>query len=352
MPVGTQGTVKGVLPDDVRAAGFNLILGNAYHLHLRPGDDLVAQAGGLHRFSGWQGAMLTDSGGFQVFSLAGLRKITEEGVRFQSHIDGSMHHFTPESVAAIERNLGPDIAMVLDECAPYPCPHDYARDSMRRTTRWAERALADHTAHDSVAAGGWEQALFAIVQGSVYRDLRTESAGELVDLGFPGYAVGGLAVGEEAGQRRECLEWVTELLPLEKPRYLMGVGTPIDILDAVERGVDMFDCVMPTRNARNAQAYTPEGSLNLRNARFRTDFGPIDGECPCPVCARHTRAYVRHLFSAKEMLGPTLVTLHNLWFYAGLMQAIRSALSEDRLPAFARAYRNRYEAADPGCADE
>lgn len=352
MPVGTQGTVKGVLPDDVRAAGFNLILGNAYHLHLRPGDDLVAQAGGLHRFSGWQGAMLTDSGGFQVFSLAGLRKITEEGVRFQSHIDGSMHHFTPESVAAIERNLGPDIAMVLDECAPYPCPHDYARDSMRRTTRWAERALADHTAHDSLAAGGWEQALFAIVQGSVYRDLRTESAGELVDLGFPGYAVGGLAVGEEAGQRRECLEWVTELLPLEKPRYLMGVGTPIDILDAVERGVDMFDCVLPTRNARNAQAYTPEGSINLRNARFRTDFGPIDGECPCPVCARHTRAYVRHLFSAKEMLGPTLVTLHNLWFYAGLMQAIRSALSEDRLPAFARAYRNRYEAADPGSADE
>ena len=342
MPVGTQATVKAMTPGELREIGFGLILGNTYHLHLRPGEELIARAGGLHRFSGWEGAMLTDSGGFQVFSLSGLRRIGADGVQFQSHIDGSKHEFTPESVMRIERDLGADIIMAFDECAPYPCTYEYAVEAMERTHRWAERCLEAHNGFDRRAAGGWPQALFGIVQGGVHRDLREQSAQFLAGLDLPGYAVGGLAVGEAAEQRNESIAWTTALLPLDKPRYLMGVGTPLDILDAVERGIDMFDCVLPTRNARNAQVFTSEGVLNLRNARFAEDFGPIDTRCDCPVCAHHTRAYIKHLFKANEILGPRLTTYHNLFFYHRLMADIRAAIRAGRFRAFRDEFTQRY----------
>lgn len=326
MPVGTQATVKAITPGELREIGFQLILGNTYHLHLRPGEALIAHAGGLHRFQGWEGALLTDSGGFQVFSLSGLRRIGEDGVQFQSHLDGSRHVFTSETVMQIERDLGADIIMAFDECAPYPSTHDYAREAMERTHRWATRCLAAYNANGRVATGGWPQALFGIVQGGVYPDLRTESANALVGMNFPGYAVGGLAVGEPYAQRCDTIAHTTPLLPRDKPRYLMGVGTPPDILEAVQRGIDMFDCVLPTRNARNAQVFTSGGVLNLRNAKYSEDFGPIDVECQCLVCRQHTRAYVRHLFMAKEILGARLTTYHNLAFYHRLMADIRDAL--------------------------
>jgi queuine tRNA-ribosyltransferase len=344
MPVGTQATVKAMTPGEIAALGFRIILGNTYHLHLRPGSDLIAQAGGLHRFSGWEGAMLTDSGGFQVFSLKGLRRIGADGVEFQSHIDGSRHQFTPEAVMRIEENLGADIIMAFDECAPYPCTEEYAREAMERTHRWAERCIAAHAEAGNRAAGGWEQALFGIVQGATYRPLREESTRALTSMNFPGYAVGGLAVGETKDLRNNAVEWCTALLPEEKPRYLMGVGTPEDILDAVERGVDMFDCVLPTRNARTAQVFTSEGILNLRNARFADDFGPIDPRCDCEVCRRHTRAYVKHLFKANEILGPRLTTYHNLAFYAQLMENIRGAVRTGSLSAFREEFLGRYNA--------
>lgn len=342
MPVGTQATVKAMIPGELREIGFGLILGNTYHLHLRPGEDLVARAGGLHRFSGWDGALLTDSGGFQVFSLTGLRRIGADGVQFQSHIDGSRHEFTPESVMQIERALGADIIMAFDECAPYPSTLEYAHEAMERTHRWAERCRTAYDLAGQRATGGWHQALFGIVQGSTYRDLREESARTLVALDFPGYAVGGLAVGEDAEQRNATLGWTVPLLPAEKPRYLMGVGTPIDILDAVQRGVDMFDCVLPTRNARNAQVFTSRGVLNLRNARFTEDFTPLDPNCECSVCARHTRAYVRHLFKANEILAPRLTTYHNLYFYHRLMTDIRAAIRAHRFQAYREQFLLRY----------
>ena len=342
MPVGTQATVKAMTPVELAEIGFGLILGNTYHLHLRPGEDLIARAGGLHRFQGWDGALLTDSGGFQVFSLTGLRRIGADGVRFQSHIDGSYHEFTPESVMQVERDLGADIIMAFDECAPYPCTPEYAREAMDRTHRWAERCREAYDLAGKRATGGWQQALFGIVQGGVYRELREESARLLVGLDFPGYAIGGLAVGEAPEQRNETIAWTIGLLPSTKPRYLMGVGTPIDILDAVIRGVDMFDCVLPTRNARNAQIFTSEGVRNLRNARYAEDFAPLDPNCSCPVCARHTRAYIRHLFKANEILGPRLTTYHNLYFYHDLMAGIRSAIREDRLHAFRRRFVQTY----------
>lgn len=342
MPVGTQATVKAMTPGELQEIGFGLILGNTYHLHLRPGEELIARAGGLHRFSGWDGAMLTDSGGFQVFSLSGLRRIGADGVQFQSHIDGSKHEFTPESVMRIERDLGADIIMAFDECAPYPCTVEYAVEAMERTHRWAERCRDAYDGFDRRAAGGWPQALFGIVQGGVHRDLREQSARFLVGLDLPGYAVGGLAVGEAAEQRNESIAWTTALLPFDKPRYLMGVGTPLDILDAVERGIDMFDCVLPTRNARNAQVFTSEGVLNLRNARFAEDFGPLDSRCDCPVCARHTRAYIKHLFKANEILGPRLTTYHNLHFYHRLMAGIRAAIRAGRFREFRDEFTQRY----------
>jgi queuine tRNA-ribosyltransferase len=342
MPVGTQATVKAMTPGELKEIGFGLILGNTYHLHLRPGEELIARAGGLHRFSGWDGAMLTDSGGFQVFSLSGLRRIGADGVQFQSHIDGSKHEFTPESVMRIERDLGADIIMAFDECAPYPCTYEYAVEAMERTHRWAERCRAAYDESGRRATGGWQQALFGIVQGGVHRDLREQSARFLVGLDLPGYAVGGLAVGEAPEQRNESIAWTTALLPVEKPRYLMGVGTPIDILDAVERGIDMFDCVLPTRNARNAQVFTSAGVLNLRNAKFAEDFGPIDSECDCPVCARHTRAYVKHLFKANEILGPRLTTYHNLYFYHRLMANIRTAIRAGQFREFRDEFTRKY----------
>ncbi len=344
MPVGTQATVKAMTPTELREIGFALILGNTYHLHLRPGEKLIARAGGLHQFQGWPGALLTDSGGFQVFSLSGLRRIGEDGVQFQSHLDGSKHVFTSESVMQIERDLGADIIMAFDECAPYPCTPDYARQAMERTHRWAERCIADYNAHDRRATGGWPQALFGIVQGGVFPELRTESAQTLVAMDFPGYAVGGLAVGESMEQRNETIANVTPLLPRDKPRYLMGVGTPVDILDAVQRGIDMFDCVLPTRNARNAQVFTSRGVLNLRNAKYADDFTPIDPDCSCAVCRQHTRAYVRHLFLAKEILGPRLTTYHNLAFYHRLMANIRSAIRMGAFLAFRREFLNNYQA--------
>lgn len=342
MPVGTQAAVKAVTPEELAEIGYCLILGNTYHLHLRPGEELIARAGGLHRFSGWDGALLTDSGGFQVFSLTGLRRIGADGVQFQSHIDGSRHVFTPESVMQIERDLGADIIMAFDECAPYPCTPEYAREALERTHRWAARCREAYDLAGRQATGGWPQALFGITQGSVYRDLREESARALIAMDFPGYAIGGLAVGESVPLRCDAIAWTTALLPFEKPRYLMGVGTPADLLDAVARGVDMFDCVLPTRNARNAQVFTARGPINLRNVRFAEDFGPLDPECDCRVCRRHSRAYARHLFRANEILGPRLATYHNLYFYHRLMAGIRDAIRADRLEAFREAFLKQY----------
>ncbi len=341
MPVGTQATVKSMSSGDLEALGFRLVLGNTYHLHLRPGEDTVARAGGLHRFAGWSGALLTDSGGFQVYSLARLRRITDDGVRFQSHIDGSTHLFTPESAMEIQRKLGADIVMALDECVENPCDEQTAERALTRTQAWAARCLEAHRAADAAAAGGWRQALFAIVQGATYRPLREQAARDLAAMPFDGYAIGGLAVGEDAATRNACVEWSASLLPAERPRYLMGVGYPLDIVDAVERGVDMFDCVLPTRNARTAQAFTAQGPINLRNARYAEDFGPIDPACACVVCSRHTRAYVRHLFQAGEMLGPRLTTYHNLSFYAGLLESLRSSLRAGRFAEEAALWRRR-----------
>jgi len=342
MPVGTQATIKSLTPVEVWGLDYRIILGNTYHLHLRPGEDRIAAAGGLHKFQGWDGALLTDSGGFQVFSLSGLRRIGEDGVEFQSHIDGSRHLFTPESVMEIQRKIGADIVMAFDECPPYPSNHGYAQDSMVRTHRWAERCRAAYVSADRKSAEGWDQALFGIVQGATHRDLREESARYLSGLDLPGYAIGGLAVGEPAETRNDTVDWCTTLLPEEKPRYLMGVGTPVDILDAVERGVDMFDCVLPTRNARNAQVFTASGVLNLRNARFADDFGPIDADCGCSVCSRHSRAYIRHLFQSKEILGPRLTTYHNLFFYSALMGGIRHAIEQNLFLQFRKSFVARY----------
>ena len=334
MPVGTQATVKAMTPGELEEIGFKIILGNTYHLHLRPGEKLIDRAGGLHRFQGWNGALLTDSGGFQVFSLTGLRRIGADGVQFQSHIDGSRHEFNSETVMQIERDLGADIIMAFDECAPYPSTREYAMDAMERTHRWAERCIASYNASGRRSTGGWPQALFGIVQGGVYADLREQSAMALTAMDFPGYAIGGLAVGEPADERNRTIALTTALLPADKPRYLMGVGTPIDIVNAVERGVDMFDCVLPTRNARNAQVFTSAGVLNLLNAKYIDDFSPIDAECNCRVCQTHTRAYIRHLFKAKEMLAARLTTYHNLSFYHGLMREIREAISGNRFMEF------------------
>ncbi len=342
MPVGTQATVKAMTPVELEDIGFGLILGNTYHLHLRPGEELIARAGGLHRFSGWNGALLTDSGGFQVFSLTGLRRIGADGVRFQSHIDGSYHDFTPESVMQIERDLGADIIMAFDECAPYPCTEEYAREAMERTHRWAELCMESYEASNRLATGGWPQALFGIVQGGTFLEMREESARTLVRMDFPGYAIGGLAVGEDPVSRNDTIAFTTKLLPLDRPRYLMGVGTPIDILDAVLRGVDMFDCVLPTRNARNAQVFTSRGVLNLRNAKFAEDSFPIDENCSCSVCSRHSRSYIKHLFKANEILGPRLTTYHNLYFYHNLMKGIRQSIRDGQFLEFREEFLRKY----------
>ncbi len=328
MPVGTQGTVKAIEHRELRDLGAQIILGNTYHLYLRPGTDLIERAGGLHRFMNWTLPILTDSGGYQVFSLSDLRGIHQDGVKFKSHLDGSVHNFTPERVVDIQRSLGSDIMMVLDECAPYPCTEEYAQASNEMTLRWAERSKIRF--EQTRPAYGVEQAQFGIVQGSVFPAIRERSACGLTSLGFDGYAVGGLSVGEPAEQMYAMLDICTAILPAEKPRYLMGVGTPENILEAIERGVDMFDCVLPTRNARNAVVFTSRGRLNLRNAEHADNFSPVDPDCPCYGCRNFTRAYLRHLFKAGEILALQLATIHNLTFYLWLVRTARQAILENR----------------------
>jgi queuine tRNA-ribosyltransferase len=328
MPVGTQGAVKALGPRELEEVGARIILGNAYHLYLRPGIDVIEHAGGLHQFAGWDHPILTDSGGYQVFSLTDLRGISEEGVRFKSHLDGSLHVFTPESVVDIQRSLGSDIVMPLDECTPYPCDEKYAQSSNEMTIRWAERCKTQM--ERTVAKYMKKQSLFGIVQGSTYESLRQESAEALVEIGFDGYAIGGLSVGEPADKMYRMTEVCTAVLPRELPRYLMGVGTPENILESIERGVDMFDCVLPTRNGRNAVLFTQNGKLNMKNAAFSLDFSPPDSECTCYTCRNFTRAYLRHLFKAREILALQLATLHNLHFYLWLVRSAREAILANR----------------------
>jgi queuine tRNA-ribosyltransferase len=328
MPVGTQATVKGLTPAQVAAAGAQIILGNTYHLTLRPGDELIAELGGLHRFMNWPGPILTDSGGFQVFSLALARKITDQGALFRSHIDGSLLELTPERAVAIQENLGSDIAMCLDECPPGEAPPEVMRAAVRRTIAWAERCRAAHRRTD--------QALFAIVQGGTNVSLRTECAAALTALDFPGYALGGFSVGETPAQMVAALEPSAAALPSHKPRYLMGVGRPQDILEGVRCGIDLFDCVLPTRNGRNACAFTASGTLRLRNACHRRDSTPLESVCPCYTCRHFSRAYLHHLFLAKEMLGPTLLSLHNIAYYLRLLAETRRAIEERRFTEFQR----------------
>jgi queuine tRNA-ribosyltransferase len=331
MPVGTQGTVKAMTWEMVSGLGYRLVLGNTFHLYLRPGSDRIARFGGLHTFVGWDGAMLTDSGGYQVFSLKDLRTITESGVRFRSPVDGSYHDFTPERVMQIEHDLGADIIMAFDECPPYPATHEYARLSMERTHRWAERCL---TEHERLGGGSSGSLLFGIVQGGVYEDLRRRSALEISALPFPGIAVGGVSVGEPPEEMRRVLGLTMPYLPIDRPRYLMGVGTPLDLLDGILQGVDMFDCVLPTRMARNGTMFTSRGRVQISNARWTDEQGPIDPECACLVCRKHSAAYLRHLHQTKEIEASVLSTYHNLAFYAQLMSDSRAAIERDDFVGF------------------
>ena len=340
MPVGTAGTVKAMTADQVRATGAGLVLGNTYHLMLRPGADRVERLGGLHGFMDWPGPILTDSGGFQVMSLSGLRTMDEGGVTFRSHLDGSAHRLTPESAVEIQRKLDATITMVLDECTPFPATPAQAEASMALSMRWAARSRDAF-----VPRPGYGQ--FGIVQGGVFPDLRAASAEALTAIGFEGYAVGGLAVGEGQATMLSVLDGTVPRLPPDRPRYLMGVGTPDDLLAAVARGIDMFDCVMPTRAGRTGRGFTSRGVLNLRNARHADDAGPLDPQCACTACTRHSRAYLHHLFRANEMLGPMLLTQHNLTYYQSLMRRMRLAVTEGRLGAHAAAVRAAWAAGDP-----
>lgn len=336
MPVGTQATVKAMTPDELKEmVGAQIILSNTYHLYLRPGDELVAEAGGLHKFMNWDRAILTDCGGFQVFSLSKLRDITEEGVAFKSHLDGSKHFLSPEKSISIQNNLGSDIMMAFDECCPYPSTYEYTKDSMERTTRWAKRSKEAHKNPN-------RQGLFGIVQGGMYKDLREESAKQLVELDFPGYAVGGLSVGEPAELMYDVLEYTTPFLPENKPRYLMGVGTPDYLIEAVIRGIDMCDCVLPTRIARNGTALTSHGKVVVRNATYEKDWTPLDNECDCYTCKKFTRAYIRHLIKCNEILGARLLSIHNLRFLVRLMENVRKAIEEDRLLEFREEFYKKF----------
>jgi len=343
MPVGTAATVKGLRQEALEELGARIILANTYHLYLRPGHELVKRLGGLHAFMSWKNAILTDSGGYQVFSLAGLRKITEDGVRFRSHLDGSEHLLTPEKAAEIQLALGSDIAMVLDECIETPAPRAVAEEALKRTTAWASRAREYFQAYGERMSqpAQWQ---FGIVQGATFADLRRESARQLLELDFPGYAVGGLAVGEPHEVTCGMAAEVTALLPKERPRYLMGVGRPEQIADYVARGIDMMDCVLPTRAARHACLYTSEGKVLIKNARYIEDQRPVDSRCKCSVCQRYTRAYLRHLFAAGEITAAVLATHHNVWFYLDIMRQIREAICFGQLEKFATELRARYEA--------
>lgn len=336
MPVGTHGAVKAVSGYDLEELGFDIILGNTYHLYLRPGDELIDDCGGLHHFNGWNRSILTDSGGFQVFSLNALVKISEEGVLFRSHIDGSRHMFTPKKVIDIQRNLRSDIIMPLDICIEYPASKSDAYQALLTTDRW-EREARQYWAEDMR-----RQALFAIVQGSTYPELRKIAVEKCLDIGFPGYALGGLSVGEPLDLMYEMTEVCTEFLPEDKPRYLMGLGSPVELLQAIRRGIDMFDCVMPTRNARNGTIFTADGKMTLKAARYKQDFRPIDENCGCPVCQRYHRAYLRHLFNVGEPSVLRLATLHNLYFLSELMKSARQALEENRFEVYLEHFCSRY----------
>ena len=335
MPVGTAAVVKAMTSREMEEIGTQILLSNTYHLHLRPGEDLVAEAGGLHRFMDWHKPILTDSGGFQVFSLAGIRTIAEEGVTFQSHLDGSRQFIGPETSMDIQQKLGADIAMAFDVCSPYPCDHETARVNMERTHRWAQRCKEHHTRED--------QALFGIVQGAFYKDLRIESAKTLSDMDFIGYGIGGLSVGEPKPIMYEMLEEMIPYMPAHKPRYLMGVGTPDCLIEGVLRGIDMFDCVLATRIARNGTALTSAGRLVVRNAQYARDFGPIDPECDCYACTHFSRAYVRHLIKAGEITGGRLLSIHNLRFLIRLMERVRQAIAEDRFLDFRKEFYAKYD---------
>lgn len=335
MPVGTRATVKAMTPEEVESLGAQIILSNTYHLYLRPGHDLIKEAGGLHKFMNWHRPILTDSGGFQVFSLGDLRKITEDGVEFRSHIDGSKHFLSPEKSIEIQNALGSDIIMAFDECTPYPATYEYVEQSMERTSRWAKRCKDYHKDTD-------RQALFGIVQGGMYRALRKRSVDALVEMDFPGYAIGGLSVGEPLETMCELLDFTTPLLPKDKPRYNMGVGTPDYLFESVIRGIDMADCVLPTRIARNGTLLTSQGRLVIRNAAYKKDLSPIDSECECYACKNYSRAYVRHLFNVNEILGARLATIHNLYFLIKLMENIKIAINEDSLLEYREEFYKKY----------
>ncbi len=334
MPVGTQATVKAMTPRNLEEVNARIILSNTYHLYLRPGHKLIKQAGGLHRFMSWNHSILTDSGGFQIFSLNELREVTDEGVHFRSHLDGSKHFISPEKAIEIQNALGADIIMAFDECVPYPCEYETAKDAVERTTRWARRCKIVHERDD--------QALFGIIQGGLYKDLRTRSAQEILELDFPGYAIGGLSVGEPKPLMYDMLEHVIPFMPKEKPRYLMGVGSPDCLIEGVMRGVDMFDCVLPTRVARNGLAMTSRGRVMVRNADYRKDFEPLDPECDCYTCSNFSRAYLRHLVKAGEILAAMLITLHNVRFLNRLMEEIREAIRNDSLVRLKESLLEKY----------
>ena len=335
MPVGTQATVKSMTPEEVKDLGAQIILSNTYHLYLRPGEKIVKEAGGLHKFMNWDKPILTDCGGFQVFSLSELRTISEDGVEFKSHLDGSRHMFTPEKVMQIEEDLGADIIMSFDECCPYPSTYEYTKNSMERTTRWAVRYKE---AHKNVE----QQGLFGIIQGGFYKDLRKQSAEDLIKLDFPGYAIGGISVGEPKEEFLDILKYTTPLMPKNKPRYLMGVGTPDYLIEAALAGIDMCDCVLPTRIARNGTAMTWNGKVVIRNATYERDFTPLDPECDCYTCRNYTRAYIRHLVKTKEILGTRLLSTHNLYFLTKLMERVRIEIENDNLLNFKEEFYKKY----------
>lgn len=334
MPVGTQATVKAMTPQELEKMGIQIILSNSYHLYLRPGHNLITQAGGLHKFMGWKGAILTDSGGFQIFSLGELNKVNDEGVFFNSHIDGSKHFISPEKAMEIQIALGSDIAMVFDECTPYPSGKYQVETAAQRTIQWAKRCKEIH--HNP------NQSLFGIVQGGTFKDIRIENANKLVELDFPGYAIGGLSVGEPKSLMYEVLDYTIPCLPQNKPRYLMGVGAPQSLLEGAVRGIDMFDCVLPTRNGRNGSLFTSSGKISITNVKYKDDFTPLDSKCQCYTCQNFTKAYLRHVYVSKEMLGSILGTIHNLYFMSSLMKNIRLALVEDRLLEFTEEFLSNF----------
>jgi len=335
MPVGTAATVKAMRTEQLKEIGAGIILSNTYHLYLRPGHELIREAGGLHKFMNWDGAILTDSGGFQVFSLGDLRKITEEGVTFRSHIDGSKHMFTPEKSMEVQNALGSDIIMAFDECPPYPADREYVRKSLERTTRWLKRCKDAHKNTE-------RQSLFGIMQGGMYQDLRSISATDIVEMDLPGYAIGGLSVGEPKEVMYEVMDYCVDYLPQDKPRYLMGVGSPDYLFEGVERGIDMFDCVLPTRIARNGLAMTSHGRVTIKNAAYERDFTALDPECDCYTCRNYSKAYLRHLFKSNEILSSMLLTYHNLYFLVNMMENIRTSIEEDRFLQYKKEFYEKY----------